>query len=371
MVELSASQKLQDKVIGDGLCTSCGACVGLCPYFDSYQGRTVLKDLCDLPEGRCFSFCPRTLTDLNAVTEDALGVPYSGEDLGIVLKITQARSTDVKIREKAQYGGVVTTLNCFALENGIIDSAILTYSQDKLKAKAIIATTVEKILDCAGSSYTAIPMLEAFNRGVLETNQHRIGVTGTPCQILTLAKMKKGHNGRIASVNKLGITIGLFCTWAFSYQDFIEFLTDKAGGAKIKKVDIPPPPASKFEIFTTSECISIPLDQIRKFIMPSCSYCLDMTAEFADISVGTVEGITGWNTVIIRSQKGLELFEAAVAKGSIETENLPKEKLNHLKQAAALKKKRALKNIIARSGDKNDLLYLKIEPATLKKLIEF
>ncbi len=29
--------------------------------------------------------------------------------------------------------------------------------------------------------------------------------------------------------------------------------------------------------------------------MPACAYCLDMTYEFADISVGSVEGIEGWN----------------------------------------------------------------------------
>jgi len=30
-----------------------------------------------------------------------------------------------------------------------------------------------------------------------------------------------------------------------------------------------------------------------------------MTGEFADISVGAAEGITGWNTVIVRSEKVL------------------------------------------------------------------
>jgi coenzyme F420-reducing hydrogenase beta subunit len=40
-----------------------------------------------------------------------------------------------------------------------------------------------------------------------------------------------------------------------------------------------------------------------------------MTAEFSDLSVGAVEGIPGWNTVIVRTAKGQELLEGARKAG--------------------------------------------------------
>ncbi|MBN1368510.1 MAG: Coenzyme F420 hydrogenase/dehydrogenase, beta subunit C-terminal domain [Dehalococcoidales bacterium] len=370
MTDLSASLKLKNSVIDNSFCTSCGACVGLCPYFATYRGKVILMDNCDLTQGRCFSFCPRTPADLNDINKAVFGVPYSWEPLGNVLRVLQGRSTEAPIRKRAQYGGVVTALNSFALEKGVIDSVVLTSSKDKLHTKAVIATTRKEVLDCSGSSYIAVPILEVFNRAVAAGNNSRIGVTGTPCQILALAKMKIATPDNKTSINKLKLTIGLFCTWALSYDSFSEFLATRVKNTTITRVDIPPPPASSFEVKTTSQAISIPLNEIRQYIKTSCSYCIDMTAEFADISVGTVEGVNDWNTILIRSQMGLELVEKAVAEKVIEIQELPKRNFNHLKDASILKKKRALKNIIDRTGNEKDLYYLNNNYKKLIKLIE-
>jgi coenzyme F420 hydrogenase subunit beta len=84
-----------------------------------------------------------------------------------------------------------------------------------------------------------------------------------------------------------------------------------------------------------------------------------MTAEFSDLSVGAVEGIPGWNTVILRTAKGQELLEEAKKAKMIEVSDVPRANLKHLQEAALLKKKRALENIIKRTGSKDNLLYLK------------
>jgi len=65
-----------------------------------------------------------------------------------------------------------------------------------------------------------------------------------------------------------------------------------------------------------------------------------MTSEFADISVGMYEGRPGWNTLMIRSETGLELVEAATHAGVIKTEPFPEENLAHLRQASLNKKER-------------------------------
>jgi coenzyme F420 hydrogenase subunit beta len=89
----------------------------------------------------------------------------------------------------------------------------------------------------------------------------------------------------------------------------------------------------------------IPIDEIRPFIRKGCHVCLDMTAELSDISAGTVEGIEGWNTMIIRSDQGEMLFKEAEAEGIVESQPLPEDHLNHLREASLLKKERAL-NVI-------------------------
>ena len=84
----------------------------------------------------------------------------------------------------------------------------------------------------------------------------------------------------------------------------------------------------------------VPLDDVRPLIQKGCSLCQDMTAEWADLSVGTVEGMKEWNTVIIRTEIGLNLMEAAHKEGLLEIDDLPEENLNHLKGASLNKKKR-------------------------------
>jgi coenzyme F420 hydrogenase subunit beta len=135
---------------------------------------------------------------------------------------------------------------------------------------------------------------------------------------------------------------------------------------QIVKVDIPPPPANVFEVYTDSTHVTIPLDQVRAFIRPTCNTCIDMTAEFADVSVGAAEGIAGWNTLIVRSEAGAKLVEAACAAGALEVQPLPDASLAHLKEAALLKKKRGLSNIVEVSGSKDDLLYLEASREALR-----
>jgi coenzyme F420 hydrogenase subunit beta len=67
-----------------------------------------------------------------------------------------------------------------------------------------------------------------------------------------------------------------------------------------------------------------------------------MTSEWADISVGNLEGESQWNTIVVRTEKGETLMEKAVADGWLMTKAIPEENLEHLIFAAGNKKKRAL-----------------------------
>jgi coenzyme F420-reducing hydrogenase beta subunit len=66
-----------------------------------------------------------------------------------------------------------------------------------------------------------------------------------------------------------------------------------------------------------------------------------MTSELSDLSVGTVEGVDGWNTAIVRTAVGDDLLQRAESKGALETRAYSEENWARLKEASILKKRRA------------------------------
>jgi coenzyme F420 hydrogenase subunit beta len=362
-------KELVSEVIETGLCTLCGACTGNCPYLAYYRGRITLLDNCSrTDEAQCYDYCPRTFTDMNALSQKIFGTPYDENGIGTVKQVLIARATDTTVKNRAQYGGTVTALLSLALTEGLIDSAVLTKTSDDKAPSPFLAQSVGEALECAGSSYMACPVLGRYNQ-IPKSGNTKLGIVAVPCQVLSVAKMKLKPPQNRVSIDNVRLVIGLFCTWALAPAKFYEFLSENLDLAKVKKFDIPPPPANRFDVFTASGKTSFPLEQIRKFTMPTCAYCLDMTSEFADISVGSVEGLEGWNTVIVRTEAGADLMERAKKKGKLEIDRLPVSNLEHLEEAAQLKKKRALNELTNKSGDQNNLIYLALSPQLTKKLL--
>jgi coenzyme F420 hydrogenase subunit beta len=168
---------------------------------------------------------------------------------------------------------------------------------------------------------------------------------------------------------RITLRIGLFCTWALSY-DFLSRLAQVAPLDAIVKTDVPPPPASVFEVQANGSSTNIPLEEMRTYIRPACELCPDMTAELADVSVGSAEGIEGWNTLLVRTEAGERLMEAAVARGLLETGPLPQASYDHLAEAAMNKKRRAFRRVAERTGDAGDLLFMKLRPEVASRLIQ-
>jgi len=335
-------QALESRVIQKDLCTSCGACLSLCPYLQSWQGRLVKLDNCDLAEGRCFAHCPRTHVDLETIHQEVFGQKYLDVEIGLFKQVKMVRASSPDFRKKSQTSGVVSALMEFALRQGFIHGAVLTHrSADHLPHGRVIRRA-EEILSCAGSSYVAGPTLQALNQGPWEDTE-RIGVVGTPCQVIATRKMRLSSLKKSAFMDRVTLVVGLFCTWALTYEPFMNYLKTRVNGARIQKLDITPPPERLLKVIADDgHSWDVPIDEIRAFIRKTCGICLDMTSELSDLSVGTVEGIQGWNTVITRSGLGEEILSRAEAAGVVESRPLPEENLKHLKEASLLKKRKAL-----------------------------
>jgi len=284
-------------------------------------------------------------------------MPYPADSFGTHRQVVMAKSMDKPALAKGQYGGVTSTLVALALKKKMIDGAILTKRGKDLLSSGTLAKDKRQVLACAGSNYIASPTLEAFNKEVQGPSQ-KIAAVGIPCQVLALGKMRTNPLENKNQIEKLVLVIGLFCTWALSYKETVQFLKKDVPIEKIGKMDIPPPPANVFQMELPKGMKSISLDIIRRFVRPTCSICLDMTAEFSDLSVGAVEGIAGWNTIIVRTPKGQQLLDEARKAKVIEVADMPRANLKHLQEASLLKKRRALENIVKKTGSRENLLYL-------------
>ncbi|MBF0227775.1 MAG: Coenzyme F420 hydrogenase/dehydrogenase, beta subunit C-terminal domain [Desulfobacterales bacterium] len=324
-------EKLKKEVIDQGLCVSCGACAGTCPHISYFDGKIIIKDQCDRDSGRCYEICPKKTEQSNIFSDS--------KPIGVYSSIHKSRAVDPEIRKNTQYGGTVTALLIHALSEGIIDGAILTSTGDNGSPKGILAKTKDQVISCAGSRYTTSASLEEFNKCSKE-GMNNLGIVALPCQAQALSNIKLQI---IEDSKSIGLVIGLFCTWGLSYRPFMQFL-EQNNIKKPLKYDIPPPPANVFQIFTESSIIEFPLEKIRSFINKGCLQCPDLTAELSDISVGAMEGNEGWNTLIIRTEKGNNLIKSAVEKNIIQISAILTENFEHLSHASINKRKKCLIN---------------------------
>ena len=325
---------------------------------------------CTLPQGRCNAHCPKTEVDLEEHSRFFWQAPNDGAPLGRFKRILASRAGD-KPAGGFQGGGTVSALAAHALSRGIVDGAILTGAEGIAPAGRLV-TDPHRVADCAGSKFIAAPTLAAMNQAVRE-GKRRLAVVGTPCQMTAVAQMRMNPLGREDFEDPVALAIGLFCNWALDHKQLLAYLSARVDVASIKGMDIPPPPAEVLAVRTTDGERRFPLDEIRRLIPHTCFICPDMTAEWADVSVGMYESRPGWNTLLVRTAAGLELVEGAVAEGRLAVEEFPPDRVKALSGASRTKKERSLRN-----ADRHGLLdqdggelrpALRVPPEVLARLL--
>jgi coenzyme F420 hydrogenase subunit beta len=339
-MQVFGASELVENVLKKDLCIGCGACVGLCPYFKNRKGKTSMIFPCSHSRGRCYAFCPKIDVDEDALALRFWDAPFDTGPLGKTDEVLAARAGENAPGGAFQDGGVVSALMAFALDTGAIDGAVLT-DRDGLVPVPRLVTEAAQVAQCATSKYTAAPTLSALNEGITQ-GYRRLGVVGMPCQSTAVAQLRANPMGGDGFVDPVALSVGLFCTWALDTRALIAFLSERVDVMNVTAMEVTPPPEGLLIVRTPDQSLEIPLDDIRHLVPHACNVCPDMTAEWADLAVGSLEGRPGWNTVIVRSQAGRDILEAAVQARWLVTGEMPGESLNHLTTAAAGKKERAL-----------------------------
>ncbi|HZG93309.1 MAG TPA: Coenzyme F420 hydrogenase/dehydrogenase, beta subunit C-terminal domain [Mycobacteriales bacterium] len=332
-VENTQWKELYSEVVQTGLCTGCAACVMACPrdvlgydHANSYQPfniepTTIAADCvhgergCDI----CTRACPR-FRDWELDADNALfgRARRPDEPIGIYRNLLLVRATEDAVHDAGQDGGLVSALLIWALESGRIDGALVSdFAEDRpLDAVPAVVTDRAGVLRTAGSRYTysanPLAMREAEQRKL-----KALALVGMSCQASINGTVQSRN---IAKYNrKIAVTIGLLCSKTFTYDGmYVQKLAQEhfIPLESINKVNI----KGKFIVWHGEDNarVDIPLKECHAHTRPGCTTCPDFAAQHADISTGGLGQGDGWTLTIVRTQRGVDWIEAALAAGVIE-----------------------------------------------------
>ncbi|UCE11808.1 MAG: Coenzyme F420 hydrogenase/dehydrogenase, beta subunit C-terminal domain [Candidatus Thorarchaeota archaeon] len=308
----NAFKKLENDIIQKGVCTECGACVAGCPVEalegDMSAGKFVptLVGKC-VACGICYTFCPRTLVTWSSLVGDFRSA-------------WKARSLDET--QSRQNGGIATALVTYMLDKKIVDAAVVA-ARDGETPWMPVAKLVKKPKEaaaCGGTIYTHTPVVQEMVRG-FKDGLTSMAVVGMSCNIDSISKMQNHPAGMFqVGLRADVIKVGLFCMESFDYNKLVGFLK----GEKIKIGDVNRFEISggKFRIRIGDEEKEWPIADLDPYVSSSCHYCRDLTCMNADISCGNLGTDDDWTTVLVRTPRGEQIFQEALADGLIEAELL-------------------------------------------------
>jgi len=341
-------------VYENGLCTGCGTCVSACPktaiemikneekgvYFPR-----VREERCNNC-GVCLKVCPGHSEDFermntvifNKLPEDVL--------LGNFIAAYIGNAVDYKVRYNSSSGGLITALLLFAIEEGIIDGALVTKMSRyrPLEPEVFIARTKEEIISASGSKYCPVPLNVGLKNILKEDG--KFAVVGLPCHIHGIRKFEM-INRELRK--KILLHLGLFCShtvtflgteyylqkWSIGKDEIKELkYRDRGWPGKIsvllkngKRKIIPRGTNIKPLLHGLLYASAFHFD----FIPPRCLLCSDHTCELSDISFGDPwlpelmkKEKIGKSLILVRSSVGEEILRKALTADKIKISKISK-----------------------------------------------
>jgi coenzyme F420 hydrogenase subunit beta len=301
---------LMKEIVRTGICTQCGTCAAVCPVleWDHLTGQPKLVGKCT-GCGICYNQCPRTITD---------PIQLMGE-----FKTGYVANTNIPEVIGGQDGGTVTSLLCYLFDEHLIDAAIVTMKDPNKPwyPVAQIITSKEDAVKSSGSVYAHSQTVDAL-MDAIRADYRSIAFVGTPCNIDAVNKMYNSPAGMLKYFMRAHIlTIGLFCMDSFAPEILYPmFENDGIDMEKVVKMDIN---KGKLHLYYENQeepVRSYTIKSLHKYKSSSCGFCTDLTAENADVSVGSVGSGAKKNTVFARTALGTEIVEDAAKKGYLTIE---------------------------------------------------
>ena len=330
-------------------CIRCGSCMDVChnslspilikEAFKKQKAKNMMKLEADYCTGcrTCNFVCPAGI-DLESST---LGYPLlkeeakkienqflkgtADENIGIYTDMFSAKSST-----DGQDGGVATALLVSGMQKSLFDAAIVVKRTDGYWAEAVIAENVDEITEAKGTKYLRVPMMSKL-ADLIAKGKRKIAIVGMACEVRAARRVQQTL---LREYPDLELTIiGLFCFECFDYYKL------KEETAKLLDVDLDHAEKTqihkgKFIVQIDGQEKSVSVKELNNAVEERCLDCPDFTAQYSDISVGSVGSDEEYSTVIVRSDVGKKLLENLdLTKGELTKEEVTKLSVRKKKRA--------------------------------------
>ncbi len=324
------------EIIQNGLCIGCGLCQSMgtpqrVQMVMTPEGRERPLEIIPLAANvgdRIEATCPGTrITGL----PDHLLDPEAAIDAvwGPYLRLVRGYASDAEVRFKGSTGGVLTALAIYLLETGRVDFILHVGAAKErpMRSEQRLSFDRAQVLDAAGSRYGPAAPLINFTE-LLEQGQP-FAFIGKPCDI-----------GAVRNLARLDPRVDQYCRYLLSLvcggaselgksQEVLEELGIREDALSLFRyrghgnpglTRIETKDGRVFEL-NYNEMWA---EESKWRLQHRCKICPDAIGESADIVASDVwpgGGPTGedegFNGILVRTRKGLELLNTAVQDGAI------------------------------------------------------
>lgn len=275
------------------LCSECGLC-------DTYYIHYV-KEAC--------AFINQQIAPLEEATHGRSRNLDNEDELyfGIHQEMMSARK--IKPLEGAQWTGIVTTIACEMLTQGLVEGVVCVQNrdEDRFSPKPVLATTTEEIIKARVNKPTLSPNLSPLEL-VEKSGMKRLLVIGVGCQIqalraveakLGLEKLYVLGTPCVDNVTRAGLQKFLETT-SKSPETVVayEFMQDfrvhfKHADGSVEKVPF----------------FGLKTNILKDIFAPSCMTCFDYVNALADLVVGYMGAPFGWQWLVVRNERGKQMLD--------------------------------------------------------------
>ena len=325
-----------EQIVENGLCIGCGLCQavaepGAITLVLTPEGRERPVVRAPLPPstiGLINAICPGTRVDgaqPGTQTTAALLDPVWGPAEALAI----GYAADPAVRYRASTGGVLTALGQFLADSGRVSFVLHVGASttQPMLTQSRLSFDSAAVLEGAGSRYgPAAPLVDfcaALDRA------EPFALIAKPCDIGAVRNLA-GHDPRVDQFMRYALTFvcGGASDLTKSEQVLAQFGVEREEVTSFRYRGNGNPGPTRVE---TSDGRSFELtyqemweDEATWQIQTRCKICPDATGEGADIAASDVwpgGGPTGedegFNGIIVRTTRGLELYRDAVAAGAI------------------------------------------------------
>jgi len=353
-MNMHSYRDLKEKVIDNGYCIGCGACVSAGDVkgmnkLDSYGMYKPSFDELDSPVSDvCPFFTSRTESQLGEMLFSGFDNIRRNEFIGYYLETYVGYVREDDFRKYGSSGGFVTWILSRLLEAGLIDAVIHVKPSGKkdILFEYGISSNLEELRKGAKSRYYPVEFSEVLDK--VRKSKKKYAFVGVPCFVKAM-RLLCLNDKEIA--DRVTLTVGLVCGHLKSSR-FSEMLAWQKGvkPEDLRGIDFrwkyPSGPASEYGIEISGEKNGEMVTITEKasdfygynwgygfFKYKACDYCDDVVSETADVSVGDawlpqyVSDSSGTNVVIVRNPVIKKIVDLGIKERTLKLDVLDPEEI--------------------------------------------